>query len=79
MHRAGAYLVDLLDVGAAGVRAMPQNHLLQEHECALVVHMLPHLQRHTFGPTLSHGMTLQTCQLAGAGLLRKRSPAPPAG
>lgn len=36
--------MNLLDVGAAGIRAVAQDHLLQEHERALVVHVLPHLQ-----------------------------------
>lgn len=51
-----ADLVDLFDVGAAGIGAMAQDHLLQKHECALVVHVLPHLQysgdRRVAKPTL---------------------------
>ena len=39
-----AYLVDLLDIGTALVNAVLQNELLQEHEGALVVRVLPHLQ-----------------------------------
>ena len=40
-----AHLVDLLHVGAALVNAMLQDELLQEHEGALVVRMLPYLQK----------------------------------
>lgn len=39
------YLVHLLDVGGERVSAVPQDDLLQEHEGALVVHVLTHLRQ----------------------------------
>jgi len=50
------YLVHLLDVGGERVSAVPQDDLLQEHEGALVVHVLPHLRQGKEHPCVSRRM-----------------------